>query len=127
MDGFLSRAGSPLRGYWFAGFRLEPEGTLRRGETPIELPGEELAALRLLLERAGEIVSPTELRLALWGDEPVADNNVAACITSLRARLHPEDCIEESYRRGYRMSVVVQPDSPPKAGTLPRLFPSQPI
>jgi len=121
MNGFLTRAGSPPRGYRFAGFRLEPEGTLLRGETPIELPSDELAALRLLLDRAGEVVSPMELRRALWGDEQVAEDSVASCITSLRVRLHPEDCIEELYRRGYRVTVPVKVDSLPAPDALPRL------
>jgi DNA-binding winged helix-turn-helix (wHTH) protein len=121
MDGIMPRADLPSCGYWFAGFRLEPEGTLLRGETPIELSTDELAALRLLLERAGEFVSPIELRRALWGEEQAAGNSVAGCIAALRAHLSPEDCIEEVYRRGYRVSVIVQPDSPPRAGTLPRL------
>jgi len=34
--------------FLFAGFRLEPDGTLLRGETPIHLPPKELAALKLL-------------------------------------------------------------------------------
>ena len=122
MDGFLPPTGSPPRGYWFAGFRLEPEGKLLRGETPIELPSEELVVLRLLLERAGEIVSPIELRRALWGDMQVAAASVAACVASLRTRLQPEDCIEEVVGRGYRLLVAVQPDSEPSVGsTLPRL------
>ena len=121
MDGSLPRAGSPPRGYWFAGFRLEPEGTLLRGETPIELPSDELVALRLLLDRAGEVVSPIELRSALWGNEQVAGNSVAACIASLRTRLHPEDCIEELCGLGYRLPVTAQRDGPPKPNALPRL------
>src|SRR5579859_4744429 len=39
----------------FAGFSLEPDGSLFRGGTPIHLPPKELAALRLLLTRAGQI------------------------------------------------------------------------
>jgi hypothetical protein len=36
---------APTTGYSFAGFRLEPDGTLLRGKTVVHLPPKELAAL----------------------------------------------------------------------------------
>jgi len=41
----------------FAGFRLEADGSLFSGETPIHLTPRELAALRFLLANAGQIVT----------------------------------------------------------------------
>ncbi len=111
---------SPLR-YWFAGFRLEADGTLLRGETPLRLPAEELAVLRLLLKRPGEIVSPLELKRAVWGEERVSRDIVSKCVASLRAWLQPADCIESVYKRGYRFSAAVQTDGPRPADELPRL------
>jgi DNA-binding winged helix-turn-helix (wHTH) protein len=92
----------------FAGFRLEADGTLYRGETVVHLPPRELAALRLLLAHAGQIVTPAQLHEALWGPIHVTADSVPKCLSSLRARLEPEECIQTVYKRGYRLSVDVQ-------------------
>jgi len=76
-------------GFSFGGFRLEPDGTLLHGEAVVHLPPKELAALRLLLAHAGQIVSPLQLRQALWGDVHVTADSVPKCLSSLRARLEP--------------------------------------
>jgi DNA-binding winged helix-turn-helix (wHTH) protein/tetratricopeptide (TPR) repeat protein len=122
MDGSSpAPAGYPPRRYWFAGFRLEADGTLFEGETPVRLPAEELAVLRLLLARAGEIVSPLELKRAVWGEERVSSDIVAKCVASLRARLQPADCIQSIYKRGYRFSAPVETEGARPAVDLPRL------
>jgi DNA-binding winged helix-turn-helix (wHTH) protein len=105
----------------FAGFRLEADGTLRRGEAVVHLPPKELAALRLLLTSAGQVVSPLQLKLALWGDVHVTADSVPKCLSSLRARLEPENCIQTVYKRGYRFTAEVQRQGLPPAGELPRL------
>jgi DNA-binding winged helix-turn-helix (wHTH) protein/tetratricopeptide (TPR) repeat protein len=110
----------PLR-YWFAGLKLEADGTLLRRQTPLELPTEEAAVLRLLLMRAGEIVSPIELKRAVWGEEHASGEVVAKCVASLRERLQPADCIEGVYKRGYRISAAVETDDVQEAGAMPRL------
>ena len=61
----------------FGNFRLESDGTLFRGEAQIHLPPKELAALRLLLANAGQVVTPTQLRQALWGKGRVRAWSVA--------------------------------------------------
>ncbi len=69
MDQRISAApGSEAPEFLFAGFRLEPDGTLFRGESQIHLPPKELAALKVLIANAGRVVSPLELQKALWGD-----------------------------------------------------------
>ena len=108
-------------GLSFAGFRLEADGTLLRGETPVHLPPKELAALRLLLENAGRIVTPLQLRQALWGDVHVTADSVPKCVSSLRARLEPEQCIQTVYKRGYRFTAGVRAQGAGPGGTLPRL------
>lgn len=108
-------------GLSFAGFRLDADGTLLRGETPIHLPPKELAALRLLLANAGQIVTPTQLRQALWGDVHVTADSVPRCLSSLRARLEPEDCIQTIYKRGYRLIAPVKSQASSRSGALPRL------
>src|SRR6185503_17204413 len=84
--------------FLFAGFRLEPDGTLLRGETPIHLPPKELAALKLLIASAGRVVTPLELQKTLWGDVHVTGDSVPRCVCSLRALLQPEECIETLYK-----------------------------
>jgi DNA-binding winged helix-turn-helix (wHTH) protein/tetratricopeptide (TPR) repeat protein len=105
----------------FAGFRLEADGTLWCGEAVVHLPPKELAALRLLLASAGQIVSPLQLKHALWGDVHVTADSVPKCLSSLRARLEPENCIQTVYKRGYRFTAEVLRQGLPPAGELPRL------
>ncbi len=107
--------------YRFAGFRLETDGTLLRDGTPLHLQPDELAVLRLLLARAGEIVAPLELKRALWGETHRPGNEVSKCVASLRARLQPADCIQNVYKRGYRISAAVEPAGPRPTAALPRL------
>ena len=108
-------------GFSFASLRLEPDGTLRRGEASIHLPPKELAALRLLLEHAGEIVTSNELKEAVWGDVHVTADSVPRCMSSLRARLEPEQCIQTVYKRGYRLTAPVRRHGGAPSATLPRL------
>ena len=110
----------PLR-YCFAGFSLEADGTFLRGETALELAAEELAILRLLLERAGEIVSTLELKRAVCGEEHVSGDVATKCIASLRERLQPADCIESIYKRGFRISTAVRANVTQRPGAQPRL------
>jgi DNA-binding winged helix-turn-helix (wHTH) protein/tetratricopeptide (TPR) repeat protein len=105
----------------FAGFRLEPDGTLWRGETVVHLPPKELAALRLLIARAGQVVSPLQLKHELWGDVHVSADSVPKCLSSLRSRLEPDVCIQTVYKRGYRFSAQIRRQSAAPAETLPRL------
>lgn len=115
----------PEQIYSFANLRLEPDGTLWRGEQIVHLPPKELAALRLLLVNAGQIVSPLQLRRELWGDVHVTADSVLKCMSSLRARLEPEACIQTVYKRGYRFTATVsQPGNtpgltPPRIAILP--------
>ena len=105
----------------FAGFRLQADGVLLRGETVVHLPPRELAALRFLVASAGQIVTQTELRQALWGDVHVTADSVPKCLSSLRALLEPEQCIQTVYKRGYRFSAEVHPHGDAPVSGLPRL------
>lgn len=107
-QGKSSAPGTHEPGYWFGSLRLESDGTLLRGNTAIHLPPKELEALRLLLAHAGETVSPLQLKKALWGDVHVTADSVPRCLSSLRAKLTPDDCIQTVYKRGYRFSVQVR-------------------
>lgn len=96
------------RGFVFGPFRLEPDGTLLRGEVVVHLPPKELTALHLLVTHAGQIVTPAQLRQALWGDVHVTADSVPRCLSSLRSRLEPEEYIQTIYKRGYRFSAMVR-------------------
>lgn len=98
----------PDREFLFGDLRLDPDGILSRGDEVIHLPPKELAALRLLLAHAGQIVTVQQLKQALWGDVHVTDDSVPKCISSLRELLSPTDCIQTVYKRGYRLSVEVR-------------------
>jgi TolB-like protein len=117
--GLSHRDGEPACS--FAGLRLEADGTLWREGAVVHLPPKELSALRLLLANAGQVVSPLELKLALWGDTHVTADSVPKCMSSLRARLEPDVCIQTVYKRGYRFSAEIRRDCAAPAGMPVRL------
>jgi len=93
----------------FGNLRLEIDGALARGDRVIHLPPKELAALRLLLQHAGQIVTHHQIKQALWGDVHVTADSVPKCVSSLRERLHPdENSIQTIYKRGYRLAAEVR-------------------
>jgi DNA-binding winged helix-turn-helix (wHTH) protein/tetratricopeptide (TPR) repeat protein len=114
------RPGPTETEFSFGNFRLRSDGTFSRGDEQIHLPPKELAALRLLLEHAGQIVSQAQLKEALWGDVHVTWDSVPRCLSSLRARLEPEQCIQTIYKRGYRLVGPVR-WSGSQSGALARL------
>ena len=116
-----SGLGCPELAILFAGFRLEADGSLFRGSMPLHLPPRELAALRLLLAHPGQIVTPLQLKQALWGDVHVTADSVPRCLSSLRALLQPEDCIQTVYKRGYRLLAAVRTHQSTPAASLLRL------
>jgi DNA-binding winged helix-turn-helix (wHTH) protein/tetratricopeptide (TPR) repeat protein len=87
----------------------------------VHLPPRELSALRLLIAHAGQVVSPVLLKNALWGDVHVTADSVPKCLSSLRARLEPETCIQTVYKRGYRFTAEIRRDNEALAGTQVRL------
>lgn len=105
----------------FSSFRLRSDGTLLRGGEPIHLPPRELAALRLLLKHAGQIVSPLQLKTSLWGEVHVTADSVPRCVSSLRAALLPDDCIQTVYKKGYRLMALVHLEHSSVLHTAPRL------
>jgi TolB-like protein/tetratricopeptide (TPR) repeat protein len=100
---------------------LEADGTLWRGESVVHLPPRELAALRLLMAHAGQVVSPVQLKHELWGDVHVSADSVTKCLSSLRLRLEPDVCIQTVYKRGYRFSAQIRRQSAASAEVLLRL------
>jgi DNA-binding winged helix-turn-helix (wHTH) protein/tetratricopeptide (TPR) repeat protein len=115
----LSRPSLP--GYSFAEFRLEADGTLWRDQSVVHLAPKELAALQLLLAHAGRIVSPLQLKHELWGEVHVAADSVPKCLSSLRSKLEPTECIQTVYKRGYRFAAEVSRIGYESDKPLPRL------
>ncbi|MGA9671055.1 MAG: winged helix-turn-helix domain-containing protein [Terracidiphilus sp.] len=113
--------GDSQSAFSFGSFRLEADGTLLRGNAVVHLPPKELAALRLLAAHPKQIVTPQQLRQALWGDVHVTSDSVPKCVSSLRARLEPDACIQTVYKRGYRFTAEVRHDNAPQARTVTRL------
>ncbi len=74
----------------------------------------------MLLSHAGQIVSISELKQALWGETNVTSESLPRCLSSLRARLEPEECIQTIYKRGYRFTAEVKEDRRARRGE-PRL------
>ena len=109
------------REFLFGELRLDAQGVLTRGNEVVHLPPKELAALRLLLAHAGQIVTLQQLKQALWGDVHVTDDSVPKCVSSLRELLLPTDCIQTVYKRGYRLSVDVHGQAEELTKTPPRL------
>src|ERR1700739_1518598 len=111
----------PGRTFSFGNLHLETDGTLTRGDEIIHLPPKELAALQLLLARAGQIVTHQQLKQALWGDVHVTDDSVPKCMSSLRELLAPDACIQTVSKRGYRLSAHVHKHDRKTAEPRPRL------
>jgi DNA-binding winged helix-turn-helix (wHTH) protein len=108
MDGsFSGFLRSQKQGYSFADFRLEANGTLLRGAAQLDLQPQELALLRVLLARAGEVVTPLELKRVLRDDPALPTDALSKIVAALRTQLHPADCIESVHKDGYRISVDV--------------------
>ncbi len=107
--------------YRFADLRLESDGTLLRGGTVVELPAQDLALLRVLLARSGQVVSASELSRALWGEAQSSPARLTACLASLKKLLQPTDCIEHVYRRGYSIAAIAEPEGQLPTRSLPVL------
>ena len=107
--------------YRFGDFRLKSDGTLLCRETTIEIPAEELALLRALLARQGEVVSAGELSRAVSGESRPSRQRLTACLASLRKILQSGVRIESVSRRGYRIQAVSEPEEDPSPHSLTRL------
>jgi DNA-binding winged helix-turn-helix (wHTH) protein len=93
--------------YAFGPFRLNVQGeTLFRDTEPVALSIRAVALLRILVERAGALVSNDELIEAVWPGLAVEDSNLTVQIATLRRALGEvpggESWIATLPRRGYR-------------------------
>jgi DNA-binding winged helix-turn-helix (wHTH) protein len=98
--------------YRFGAFELDVRNArLQRDGVPVKLAPQPFAALALLVQRAGVLVTREEMRLALWGDDHHVDVNAGVnfCMAQLRAALGEDAAllIETVPRRGYRFITPV--------------------
>ena len=89
-------------------------GELREGERTIYLQEQPLFVLRMLVERAGELVTRDEIKQKLWPNDTVVDFDLGINAAIRRVRLALGDSADEPRyletiaRRGYRLLVPVE-------------------
>jgi TolB-like protein/DNA-binding winged helix-turn-helix (wHTH) protein/Tfp pilus assembly protein PilF len=90
------------------------EGTLRKKGARVRLQHQPLRILRLLIERAGDVVTRDELRAALWPADTFVDfeHNLNSAVKRLRAALNDSAAtprfIETLPRQGYRWLAPIE-------------------
>src|SRR5262245_17632761 len=95
------------RTYVFGPFRLDVKGdVLFRGAAQVALGRRAVALLRVLVDRAGELVTKDALIETAWSGLAVEESNLSVQIATLRRALSAEQgaerWIETFARRGYR-------------------------
>jgi len=111
---------SSLPSMRFGPFEFDADaGELRKDGQRINLHGQPLQILRVLLERASQVVSRDELRARLWPSDTFVDfdHSLNAAVNKLREALGDSavipQFIETIPRRGYRFSGLVETTSKP--------------
>src|SRR6201996_4659240 len=94
-------------------------GELTRNERTVRLPAQPLLVLRILLDRAGEVVTREELQRQGWSDVAFGDfdhglnNAVGKLRDSIQILEGGSNLIQTIPRRGYRMNAKVNWIGPP--------------
>jgi predicted ATPase len=107
----------------FGLFRFDPRtGQLWRDGGEVKLTPRAAAVLRLLAERAQELVTKQDLLERVWGGMAVGDDALTSCIQELRGALGDDarrpHYIETRHRRGYRLMVPAAVDQRSGAAAL---------
>jgi TolB-like protein/DNA-binding winged helix-turn-helix (wHTH) protein len=121
----------------FGPFEFDPDaGELRKDGQRINLHGQPLQILRVLLERASQVVSRDELRARLWPSDTFVDfdHSLNAAVNKLREALGDSavtpQFIETIPRRGYRFSALIETTPKPSVSANPQasiVSPSAPL
>ena len=113
----------------FGSYELDPvAGELRKAGVRVQLSGQPLDVLALLVRRPGQVVTREELKETLWPDETFVDfdNGVNSAIRRIRRALDDSATdprfIETLPKRGYRF--VADVDSPQAEAAIPDVQPS---
>ncbi len=92
---------------------LDENGVVRRGDSWVALPPVEARITRLLLDRAGRVVSRESLTQAGWPDGAPGRNALDVHMLRLRRRLREVDLGIRTVRsRGYLMELPPRPLGP---------------
>lgn len=93
----------------FGPLELDPSAyRVAVGETVLDnLPLKEFELLRLLMARADHVVTPEEIRAALWGEDSPgpSSNSITVHVGRLRHRLEGVAQIRTVRGRGYRLTL----------------------
>jgi TolB-like protein/DNA-binding winged helix-turn-helix (wHTH) protein len=99
----------------FGAFELNLQtNELRRGGVLLKLSPQQLQALRLLTENAGQVLTREQIQHELWGDGTFVDfdRNLNVCIAQIRATLNDDSdaprYIQTVPKRGYRFIAPVE-------------------
>jgi diguanylate cyclase (GGDEF)-like protein/PAS domain S-box-containing protein len=97
----------------FGKFRIDSDlGVIHEVKGMLSYQPKELAALCLLVQHAGNLVSKEQLIEIVWQGKPASDESIARCISAIKSRLR-EACadadtlIKTEYGRGYRFTGSV--------------------
>ena len=99
----------------FGAFELNLQtNELRRSGVLLKLSPQQLQALRLLTENAGQVLTREQIQRELWGDDTFVDfdRNLNVCIAQIRATLNDDSdaprYIQTIPKRGYRFIAPVE-------------------
>lgn len=97
----------------FGNFTIDSDlGVVYEGKGSLNYQPKELAALCLLVEHAGQLVTKEQLIEKVWEGKSASDESIARCISAIKAKLR-ETCrgadslIKAEYGRGYRFTGSV--------------------
>jgi Tol biopolymer transport system component/serine/threonine protein kinase len=117
-----------LSGRRFGPFELNPStGELRKNGIRIKFPNQAFQLLSLLTDRAGELVTREEIRVALWPNETVVEweHSINTAMKRIRAALGDSTSkpvyVETLRGRGYRFVGLVEACELPPSAIAPQL------
>ena len=116
--------------FLFERFRFDGHGLFRRAEdggfVPLKIGSRAEDILRVLVERAGELVSKDEIIAKVWPGTTVEESNLTVQISTLRRSLDEKPAaasyIQTVPGRGYRFVAEVariDPDMPKNSSSAP--------
>ena len=117
---------APDRAVRFSRYTLDRDG-LWRGKQEVRLTPKALEVLRVLVERAGRLVSKQELLETVWSGTAVSDAALSSCIQEIRQALRDDArqprFLATVHRRGFRFLAAQADESPPSRSTRATLNP----
>ena len=113
----------------FADYTFSRDAGLRRGGEPVALPPKIAAALALLVERRGGLVTRDELVRAVWGDQGASNDSIARCLYQMRQLVPLPDgkpLVRTVHRTGFRLAVPLREPEPQARTTAHKLVTGAP-